>query len=453
MTTQIKAKASITEKIVLVHTFCILGVCIVFGMINLISNALVNALLIVGCGVVATLLSLILRKKTSLETRGFILSVIQLVIIIVMSIAKNELHGMFPLMLASMAISAIYYNKACLITHWAMMDAAALAGLFLNDLFYGGAELELIIKGIAGINIGAFLIFYMVTCSLKFLSDAQTAKLEADRLLETVQEHTKETEKLAEQQKLVVEQIAAISETLTVTGEKMHLVADDLTQAADEQQSTIEEISSDIDAITSETANSLGAAEKASRAAADSTVLMNESNEEMKKMSAAMTEIEESSAKIQDIVKAIEDIAFQTNILALNASIEAARAGAAGKGFAVVADEVRNLANKSQDAVQSAGALLTASLEAVQRGKEVADGVAERMNSVITTAEESAASADTIAQLTEKQASAISAVKDRVQQVAQIIAETSRTAEESASIAGSVAEDTRRMDEIVSQFR
>ena len=54
-----------------------------------------------------------------------------------------------------------------------------------------------------------------------------------------------------------------------------------------------------------------------------------------------MNDIRNTSAEIEKIIKTIEDIAFQTNILALNASVEAARAGAAGKGFAVVAEEVR----------------------------------------------------------------------------------------------------------------
>ncbi len=442
----------LSEKMITAHSFILLGVCIIFAGINLIGSSFLTAGLVVGCGVITFLTPLVL-KKTAVTTRGFVLSVIQLLIIIVMSIIKHEMQDMFPLMIASMAIAAIYYNKKCLITHWAIMDVAAIGGIFFNETFYGGAGLESLIKGIAGINIGAFLIMYMVNCSLRFIAESQAAKAEADSLVSQVKDNMAEAQKLAEQQTSVVEQIAALAETLTASGNKIHLVADDINEAAEKQQVTIEEISSDIESITAETRSSLDAAEKAAAAAQNSTVLLNESNEEMLKMSAAMDEIEESSAKIRDIVKAIEDIAFQTNILALIASIEAARAGAAGKCFAVVADEVRNLANKSQDAVQSTSVLIQASNDAVQRGKAVADGVAERMSAVIHTAEESAAHAESIAQLTEKQAEAINAVKDKVLHISDVIAETSRTAEQSVEIAASVAQDSHRMDEIVSEFR
>ncbi len=444
-------KPTISKKILLVHTFTILGVCVIFGIINIIGSSFLIGGLIIGCGAIATALSFIL-KNTTIVTRGFILSIVQLCIIIVMSVSKHEMNDMFPLMAASMAISGIYFSRTCLVAHWAVMDVACIAGLIFNDLFYGGAEFSGLIKGILGLNIAGFLLIYFVNCCLNFITEAEEAKANASELLSRVQDQMSHTEKLAESQKQVVEKIAAISETLSVSGEKMHVVADNISQGAEEQQTTIAEISDDIAKITAETENSLIAAEAASKAAADSTDLLNQGNEEMQKMISAMTEIEESSDKIRLIVKTIEDIAFQTNILALNASIEAARAGAAGKGFAVVADEVRNLAGKSQNAVESTAELIDASIDAVHRGREVADIVAERMNTVLDTSADSAAHADSIAKLTENQAIAIAGVKERIAQISQIIEQSSQTAMESAEIAGSVADDTRKMDEIVHSF-
>ena len=444
---------NVTEKIVTAHTIFIVAVCVIFGVINIASSAVINGVIIMVCGLVAAGLSLLLKNKVARGTRGFMLCVIQILIIIIMSVTKHEMDDMFALMLGSLALSAIYFDKRCLYSHWAIIDVAVIGGLFLNDLCYGGAELVGLIKGIAGINIGAFLINYLVNCLLKYISEAQAAKAEADALVKTVQAHTEETEKLAAQQRKVVEDIATIAQTLTASGEKMNSIAASITTAADTQQTAIVGISEDIGVITAETANSLQAAEKASESAAQSTRLMNESNTEMQKMIDAMTEIESSSAKIRDIVNTIEDIAFQTNILALNASIEAARAGEAGKGFAVVADEVRNLAGKSQTAVENTTALISASLDAVQRGREVADAVAERMGAVIGSAEESAGYADSIAKLTEKQADAISAVQMRIEQISAVISQTTQTAVECAVAAGAVADDTRRMDDIVSEFR
>lgn len=92
-------------------------------------------------------------------------------------------------------------------------------------------------------------------------------------------------------------------------------------------------------------------AKKASEIARDVGSRILESNE-MQHMNLAIQKISNKSTEIHNIIKTIEDIAFQTNILALNASVEAARAGIAGKGFAVVADEVRDLASKSSEAAK-----------------------------------------------------------------------------------------------------
>lgn len=446
-------KPTIPQKILFVHSIFVLGVCLVFGIVNMIGGSFVIGGLIIGLGAVACALVFCLKNRTSIVLRGAILSIIQLCIIIVMSAAKHEMSDMFPLMVASMAISCIYFSKRLLVTHWAVMDVAAVVGIFMNDLFYGGAAFGGLVKGILGINVAGVILMYLVGCCLSFIGEASEAKAKADELLEKVQDQMAETERMADSQREVVKHIAEISGTLSESGEKMHSVADSISQAAEEQQSTIAEISDDIVSITTQTNQSLESAEAAARAAAESTHLLELGNEEIGKMISAMTEIEESSDKIRDIVKTIEDIAFQTNILALNASIEAARAGAAGKGFAVVADEVRNLAGKSQKAVESTAVLIDSSVNAVNRGREVADAVAQHMTSVMSVAEESAKHAHDIAKQTEVQVEAVAAVKDRMDQISVIIGNTSETAVQSAAIAGRVADDTRRMDDIVSSFR
>ncbi len=450
---KIQSHPAIPEKIIMVHTFAILAVCIIFGVISIISTSLVNGLIIIGSGVAATVVSFILKNKTAPMTRGFILSILQLCIILIVSGTTTTMQDMFPLMLASLAIAAIYYNKTCIIVHWIIMDVASIVGLIFKDFFYGDTSIVALIKGIAGINVGAFLIIYLLKCSLGFITQAEEAKANANDLLDRVKEQMEETERMAEAQTTVVHSIASVSHTLSISGEKMDKIAASINQAAEEQQTTIGEIAEDISAITAEAQRSLESAEAASKAAADSTHLLELSNEEFSRMMDAMAEIEESSDKIRNIVKTIEDIAFQTNILALNASIEAARAGAAGKGFAVVADEVRNLAGKSQSAVENTAELIDASVDAVHRGKEIADAVAERMSSVMSTAEASAEHADSIAKLTESQVSAITAVSNRMEQMSMIIAQTSHTAMESAEIASSVAAEAHKMDDIVQNFR
>ena len=98
------------------------------------------------------------------------------------------------------------------------------------------------------------------------------------------------------------------------------------------------------------------------------TLRVQSANEQMAALSSAMDDISDNAQQITKIAKDIEDIAFQTNILSLNASVEAARAGAAGKGFAVVASEVKRLAAKSAEAAQSATVMVNNTKTIIQTG-------------------------------------------------------------------------------------
>lgn len=450
-----KAAASkpASEKMVKTHVIIMLAVCIAFGLVNIAAKAVVLGIVIAAAGIITAALSYTVLKNTSTTLRGTIISQVQLLIIIVMSAIKHELHGMFPLMAASMAIAAIYYSKKNLFTNWVIMDAAGIAGVIFNDFFYGGESLEFVIKGLLGLNICAALIVYLVDCSLNYIKDSEDATKEATGLVDQVREQVESSKKLVSQQEQVVGRIAEISEKVNESAALMNNVAERISSAAEEQERTISQIADDITKISEETQNSFDESAKVSEAAGESTEMIRANNEEMQHMLSAMSDISESSKKIESIIKTIEDIAFQTNILALNAAVEAARAGSAGKGFAVVADEVRNLATKSAEAASSTSNLIKDSLTAVENGMRIAKDTAERMNGVIEYSEKSAEHAGIINALTGRQVEAISSLKDKIEQISQVVAQNVQTSVESSEIARSVSDEVGQMEEIVSEFR
>lgn len=450
---QISSKSMASEKMVKIHIIFVVCVSVAFGIVNMISGYAFIGAMIAVVGLVAAGITVFLKNSTTTTTRGTILSIVQMMIIIVMSIVKHEMQSVLALMVASVALSGIYFDRKNIYIQWIVMNIPVVLGFFLNDFIFGGVGTDTILKGLLGINAGAVIILYLVNCSLKFINEAVAAGVETDTLLEEVQRQVKESDRMVDSQKGVVAKIAEISEQVTKNSNLMLEIADKISSASEEQEQTIESITESVAEISTEVEKGLEDAEKASAAARKSTAIVHESNGEMQNMLEAMADITEASRKIEGIIMTIEDIAFQTNILALNAAIEAARAGMAGKGFAVVADEVRNLATRSGEAVKNTSVLIQTAIESVEKGTVLAERVAEKMGGVIETSENSAEYARRITELTNRQTQSIESVRAQLEQISEVISHNADTAVESANIARAVADEAYRMNVVTKNLR
>jgi methyl-accepting chemotaxis protein len=155
---------------------------------------------------------------------------------------------------------------------------------------------------------------------------------------------------------------------------------DILNKNSNEAAAAIEETAAALEEITSNISSNTENIIKMSELATFVTSSANEGKELAEQTTTAMNEIDDEVNSINEAISVIDQIAFQTNILSLNAAVEAATAGEAGKGFAVVAQEVRNLASRSAEAANEIKALVENATNKANNGKTISDKMIEGYN-------------------------------------------------------------------------
>jgi methyl-accepting chemotaxis protein len=185
-----------------------------------------------------------------------------------------------------------------------------------------------------------------------------------------------------------------------MTAHEMAASSEELSNNAVSQSGTIDSIDKSFDKIKDSmedtAAGTTDMLAKTKNAGAELAAGM----ENIRKMLESMKVIDDVTTSVKDIVGTIDDIAFQTNILSLNAAVEAAHAGVHGRGFSVVADEVRELAGKSAVSAQQTETLITGTLDAVGKGMafaeqsgkqlETMEGLIDEVNDIVVRIEASA---------------------------------------------------------------
>ncbi|MEA2050885.1 MAG: methyl-accepting chemotaxis protein [Campylobacterota bacterium] len=187
-----------------------------------------------------------------------------------------------------------------------------------------------------------------------------------------------------------------------------------LSDSSNAQATSLEETAAAVEEVTSTITNSTDNTIKMSKYAQDVTISVNEGKELATKTADSMDEITNEVDAISEAITIIDQIAFQTNILSLNAAVEAATAGEAGKGFAVVAQEVRNLASRSAEAANEIKTLVQSAKDKANCGKKISSGMIDGYTKLNTNISQTIELINKVASASKEQQQAMIQINDTI---------------------------------------
>lgn len=239
------------------------------------------------------------------------------------------------------------------------------------------------------------------------------------------------------------------SDELSSASSQVAAASQQLAEGSSEQAAAVQETSSTLEETSSMVHQNRENTQQAASLAKQAKQYAEKSHSEMNNMSESMTELKASSNEIAKIIKVIDEIAFQTNILSLNAAVEAARAGDAGKGFAVVAEEVRNLAQRSAQAAKDTAVIIESNIDLSDNSVNIAKTVRESVESIADQATKVSDLLDEISVATNEQAQGVEQINKAVSQMEAALHTNAQTADESAAASRALQEQAINVRDIV----
>ncbi len=237
--------------------------------------------------------------------------------------------------------------------------------------------------------------------------------------------------------------------------------------ALEEMNATVLEIARNAGTTSDSASNVRSEASAGSESMQECVKAMHEVKEESLKLQTEMGVLSEHAQAINEIMNVISDIADQTNLLALNAAIEAARAGEAGRGFAVVADEVRNLAEKTMTSTTDVGNAISAiqkstadntrlvvdAVEKIERVTEMVSGAGEALLGIVQLADSTADQVRAIATASEEQSATSEEITQSVDSINNIAKETTNNMQEARKAVDEVVNQTHVLSQLIEQLQ
>lgn len=250
----------------------------------------------------------------------------------------------------------------------------------------------------------------------------------------------------------VMRSIAESSDQVSAGSEDLAKAAQGMAESCQNQAAAVEELLATSTSVAEQVKSNQEDSEESAVHTKQVATVMENSKQQMAVMLNAMNKIKESSDKVVGVIKTIEEIASQTNLLSLNASIEAARAGDAGKGFAVVAGEIGELAKQSANAVNTTRDLIAVSMEEIEKGNTIVNEVVELLNGAV---EDVLGVNDMIQKSAETaviQMNSMQQIRDGIEEISQSITDNSASAEETSATSEELAAQSVTLNELIKKF-